>query len=273
MYESYWGLQRKPFENTADARFYYPSDSHQAAILKLRYVIESRQLAAVLTGAPGLGKSLIVQTLFRALPDTFLPRVHLVFPQLPAEELLAYLADELAGIAPESTGRSAQESVRRIQQALQQNVRRGQHTVIVVDEAHLIPDSRTVDTLRLLLNFEVDSAAAMTLLFVGQPALLPLLDRHRDLEERLAVKCLLRPLDLEEAIAYVSHRLQQAGASRLVFNEAALEAMHELSRGVPRQINRLGDLALLIGYAEERREISAEAIHAVSQELVTVGPE
>ena len=79
MYESYWGLRAKPFENNSNEDFYYPSETHQAAMLKLRYAIENRRDGAVLTGAPGLGKSLLIRMMYRMLPETITPRVHLVF--------------------------------------------------------------------------------------------------------------------------------------------------------------------------------------------------
>jgi general secretion pathway protein A len=273
MYESYWELEHKPFENTSNAHFYYPSESHQAALLKLRYAIENRRGGAILTGAPGLGKSLLVQTLFRMLPEPVQPRVHLVFPQMPTAELLHYMAHELVGEPTEQGSRSIEVAVRRIQYALQNNVRAGRHTVMVVDEAQVITDLQTLDTLRLLLNFETDSVTPLTLVFVAQPSFLPVVDRHPGLEERLAVKCLLRPFDLDESVSYVHHRLKQAGATQSIFDDGALETIHNLSGGVPRQINRLCDLALLIGFAEEQTTIDSPAIEAVSEELVAVTPE
>jgi general secretion pathway protein A len=168
---------------------------------------------------------------------------------------------------------TVEESVRTLRGKLQQNVRAKHHALIVIDEAHLIQDPKTLDALRLLLNFETDGVGGLTLLFAGQPSLLPMIDRHRDLEERIAVKCLLRPLDLEETIAYVHHRLLAAGGSRPIFTNAALEALHALANGNPRQINRLCDLSLLIGFAEEQHEIDAPAVEAVSNELVSVTPE
>jgi type II secretory pathway predicted ATPase ExeA len=103
--------------------------------------------------------------------------------------------------------------------------------------------------------------------------LLPVLDRHPALEERLGVKCLLRPLNLEETISYVNHRLSAAGARRPLFDTGALEALYHLSHGAPRQINRLCDLALLVGFAEEQPSITAAQLEAVSDELVVVSPE
>ena len=107
MYESYWQLDEKPFENCADPRFYYPGESPQAALLKLRYAVENRRGGALLTGASGTGKTLIVAMLRRMLGETHAPFVHLVFPQMSTADLLAYLADELEGSNRASGGSSA----------------------------------------------------------------------------------------------------------------------------------------------------------------------
>jgi general secretion pathway protein A len=271
MYESYWGLNSRPFDGGFDA-FYYPCEAHQGALLKLRYTIENRRGAALLAGPAGVGKTLVVGALAGQLPEAFGPFVHLVFPQMPAAELLVWLAEELG--AGQLGGNSTIEaSVRALSRALEENCQRGRHAVVAIDEAHLLPDGDALETVRLLLNFEHQGAPALTLLLVGQPSLLPALDRMPGLEERLAVKCLLRPLTLEETISYVNHRLTAAGATRTIFETDGLEALFYLTRGLPRRINRLCDLALLIGFAEEQPSLGAAQIEAVSQELVTVAPE
>ena len=131
----------------------------------------------------------------------------------------------------------------------------------------------TLETMRLLLNFQVDMQPALTLLLVGQPSLLANLDRMSGLEERLGVKCLLRPFTEEETLSYISHRLTNAGGDAGIFQQAALEAIHALSSGVARRINRLCDLALLIGFADQLEQIAAEQIESISAELVTVMPD
>jgi general secretion pathway protein A len=273
MYESYWQLASKPFENTTDTRFYFPAETHQGALLKLRYAVENRRSAALLTGGSGLGKSLVIQTLLRGLNESFVPRVHVVFPQMPADQLLAYLAESLSGTQSSGATPPIEQSVRTIERLLAQNVQQGRHAVVVIDEAQDLEESNTLETIRLLLNFEHDAVSAMTVLLAGQPALLPVLDRTPGLDERLAVKCLLRRMTVEETISYIEHRLQAAGAARPIFDATALEAVHHLSHGVPRRINRLCDLALLIGYAEERTQIQREQIESVAEELVAVVPE
>ena len=97
MYETYWQLQEKPFDNTCDPRFYYPAESHQTSLLKVRYAVENGRGGAVLAGPPGCGKTLLVHMLRQALGPACTPIVHIVFPQMSAPELLSYLADELTG--------------------------------------------------------------------------------------------------------------------------------------------------------------------------------
>ena len=127
----------------------------------------------------------------------------------------------------------------------------------VVRLKDLLEGNRAWEALRLLLNFENAAGPLLTLLVLGLPALLPLFERMPHLEERMGVKCLLRPLTLDETVSYVTHRLKVAGANRDLIDSAAMEALYQLTQGVPRRINRLCDLALLIGYAGEQPSISA----------------
>jgi type II secretory pathway predicted ATPase ExeA len=266
MYESHWQLAARPFDHSADARFYYPGESQQGALLKLRYALENRRGAALLTGAAGLGKTLLAQTLTRQLGESISPKVHLVFPQMPSGQFLAYLADQLgAGGGPTLT---IEQSLRRIETRLRENTKAGKHAVIVIDEAHLLDDSQVLETVRLLLNLEHEARPLASFLLTGQTSLLLAIERRPDLEERLAVKCLLRRFKPEETMGYIQHRLTAAGATgRAIFTDGALESIHQESLGIPRRINRLCDLALLVGFAEELTSIGPDQIAAISEEL------
>ncbi|MCL4203242.1 MAG: AAA family ATPase [Pirellulaceae bacterium] len=268
MYTNYWGLDCRPFDKQDDPRFYYPSETHQATLLKLHYAIENRQGAGLLAGMSGLGKTLLVRSLFESLPEEYQPRIHLRFPQLNPESLVSYLAAELTG--ERSSGHSLEVHLQRIETGLAHCVDQGQHALVVIDEAHLLCGTDTMETVRLLLNYE----PAWTVLLVGQTALLPALERMPELEERLGVKCLLRRFTADETVAYVSHRMHAAGAADVhaIFEPQALEVLHQRADGVPRKINRLADMALLIGFAEEQRTITADRIEAVADELTTIAP-
>ncbi len=270
MYESFWQLDAKPFETGCDPRYFFPGEAHQAALLKLRYAIENRRGGAMLTGASGVGKTLLARLLQSTLAENITPIVHLVFPRMETGELLAYLADELQGSSLSHGTPGTHESVRRIQSFLAKNTELGQHAVVLVDEAHLIDDIALLEALRMLLNFEFDGRPALTLLLVGQVGLMTAMERTPQLEERIDVKCLLRPFGRAETAAYVDHRLRTSGAVKGLFSNDAMDTLHELSGGVPRRINRLCDLALLIGYAEELDMITPAHLQSVQRELVAV---
>jgi len=273
MYESYWQLSRKPFDSGCDPQFYHPAETHQSALLKLRYAIENQRGGALLSGPSGAGKTMVVALLRQLLDESGTPLVHVVFPQMSAEDLLAYLAGRLSGSGETAGESGVPQCLERIERSLAAAAERGRRPVVVIDEAHLLADRRTLEAIRLLLNFEVSGRAGMTLLLSGQPGILPILERMPAVEERLGVKCLLRPLSAAETAQYVEHRLRAAGAERTIFEPEALAALYELSHGVPRRINRLADLALLIGYAEQSRTIDASKIESVNEELVCVVPE
>ncbi len=287
MYEHYWQLTRNPFEGGVDPRAYYPAETHQGALAKLRYAIDQRRGAALVTGPSGVGKTLLLRVLAEHLGPECHPLVHLVFPQMPAAELLSYLAAELDSALDERMGSaggandnqrenressepgvpSIEASVRRIQRRLAQNAAQGRHAVLIVDEAHLLEGRPALEALRLLLNFESAAGTDATLVLVGQTSLTPIIGRMPQLEERLGVKCALRPLELAETMSYIQHRLAVAGGERPIFDSSATVAVHRLSHGLPRQINRLCDLALLVGFAEDQRAISAADVEAVCQDL------
>jgi general secretion pathway protein A len=270
MYLDYWQLAAKPFEPVVDRAALYPCEAHEAALLKLRYAVENRRGAALVAGPAGAGKTMLVQLFCGELSEAYRPQAHLVFPQMSSRDLLVYLAEQLGAPPADPPRHTIEESVRRLEFLLQQNARQGRHAVVVIDEAHLLEDCGLLETLRLLLNFEAAGQPTLTLLLVGQMSLVSAAGRLPSLDERFAVKTLLRAFSAEETAGYVRHRLQAAGAVRDIFTPDALEAVHYLGHGTARQINRLCDLALLVGFADKLPRIAAEQIEAVSEELVAI---
>jgi type II secretory pathway predicted ATPase ExeA len=264
MYENYWQLQAKPFEDAIDTDFYYPSSDHQAALLKLRYAIENRRSATVLTGSSGTGKTMLLQCLLQQLPEHIAPIAHLVFPQMPADQLLASLADRLCGPVENSDIR---RSLQRLEQFLENNASSGQHALIIIDEAHLLAENGTLELIRLLTNLHWNGRPVLTVMLSGLPRLLTSLERMPELEQRVAVKCVLSRFTETETACYVQHRLHAAGNDSPIFDASALKALHEMAQGVPRRINRLADLSLIVGFAGEQHALTAEHVDAVAEEL------
>ena len=255
----------RPFDHGYEGCFFYPTETHHATLLKLRYAIENRRDLAVLTGQSGIGKTLLVHHLLRSLPSVNEPRCHIVFPQLPEAELMVYVADQLAGQVSAETV-DLRTTVNRFEALLRSAVQAGRYPVVVLDEAHLLADPLTLEKFRLLLNFRHAEHSMFTLILVGHTSLLAMLEESTELQNRIDTCSVLQPLSVEETIGYIQFRLAAVGIQQQVFTYAAQEAVHYGTSGNPRAINRICDLALLMGYAQDRQEIGIEVIHAVLEE-------
>lgn len=270
MYKQHWGLSQRPFENRIEPQYYYPAETHQAALLKLHYAIENHRAAAVLCGPSGMGKSLIIESLRTQLADSFRPLVHIVFPAMSGEQLVRYIVNQVDP-SPEESATEVWSDLTRFESFLQESIQAGRHPVIMVDEAQLLEQHALLEPLRLLLNVaasDADGESAWTLVLAGQPTLLSHVERYHALDERLSVKCMLNRLTQEETEAYIQHRMRTAGSnSSDVFTAEAIERIHVFSQGVPRKINRLCDLSLMVGYAEDLNEIKCETVDSVHGDL------
>jgi MSHA biogenesis protein MshM len=278
VYLEHWGLSRLPFRDEADPDLYFPGESFEAALLKMRYVVENGLGAGLLVGDVGTGKSYLTRLLDARLPSGRGPVVRLVFPRPTSEEFLADLAAELAEhVADEPTTASPRErfplgvdgAIRRVLRLLDTLAAEGRHPVVVVDEVHLLDDVRLLHTLHLLLNHQPHGRLEFTLLLVGLPIVIPRIERVPQLDDRIAARALVRRMTRRETADYVAHRLEVAGGTASPFDAAATTALFERSGGLPRRVNRLCDMALLVGYADHRRSISADVVEGVAEELVT----
>jgi type II secretory pathway predicted ATPase ExeA len=182
---------------------------------------------------------------------------------MPAAELMTYLAAELG--VPGGGDASLARSLRRLRQMFSASVERGQRPLLVVDEAHLIDDPATFESLRMLLNFATQGPPDLSLLLVGGPEVL--LRLPHGLADRLTARCLLGPLSEAESAAYVLGRLAAVGASTEIFDSQALADFHLAAGGLPRRLNRLADLALLIAYAEGRPGPDTRDVQIATREM------
>jgi general secretion pathway protein A len=270
MYESHWKLTTRPFDPRFSSDFYYPSESHQASLLKLRYAIENRRSVAVLGGTSGIGKSFIIHQLRQQLPEKIGPVIQVAYPAISSDELLLYLARQFA-VTNASAIVSPSTAIEAIESTLRQNMQNDQHALLVFDEAEWLESQGSLEVLRLLLNLglqEATSESALTIVLSGQPIIVGQLERHPALDQRVAVRCLLQNFNVEETHAYIGHRVRQAnGQIEQIFQTEALDAIHHFSDGIPRRINALCDLALMVGYAQDLSTIRSSLIENVHREL------
>jgi general secretion pathway protein A len=271
MYEEYWRIRRPAFENDVDPSFYFAAPSHQGALLKLRYLIEHHKGVGLLVGANGLGKTYLMHVLERDLDPERFPLARLVFPQLSPHELLRYLAVRLGAATADRhpDGAGLDHVLCALEEHLARLTADGRRAVFIVDEAHLL-EPQHLRTLQLLLNFREEPRIEFSLLLAGRPDLLPRVERLPELNDRVALRAALRPLSETDTFEYVRHRLKTAGRGDCPFTHETMRSFWELSHGVPRRINQLCDLALLVGFADELQALTPVEIEAAAEELACV---
>jgi general secretion pathway protein A len=144
-----------------------------------------------------------------------------------------------------------------IDKASRENARDGKHTVIILDEAHMIESEAAFDVVRLLLNFFNTDGFLVTLIFVGHPELAMRLSTLKQLSQRVPISCTLTHFERYDTAAYIEKRMSIAGNGTSPFLEDALELIHRNSGGIPRRINTLCDLSLTLGCAKKADRIDA----------------
>ena len=261
MYLEYWALKENPFQNTSDPKFLCLSEQHEEALSRLNYAVHEFKACAMLTGVFGSGKTLLAQALIESLPKDQFTSAFIFNPQLTHVELLKEIVYQL-GIREHISDQKT-DVLHKLSDVLTDNYAEGRHTVVVVDEAHLIEDRLIFEELRLLLNFQKKDKFLLTLILVGQPELRDKITNIKPFDQRIALRFHLRGLKPEETRTYILHRLKVAGAQRSIFEEDTFLSVHESTGGIPRRINQVCDLALLNGFGMRAPMITTAIIKEV----------
>lgn len=265
MHEAYWGFSEPPFSLTPDPKFLFMSRAHEDAIMMLHYSITRNKGAAMLCGDIGLGKTTISRKLLDLLDPVKFKVVLIVNPILTPVQILQEILDQLD---VKIVSRNRQVLVQALHDTLIEFYERGQRVVVVVDEAHLIRSANTFEELRLLLNCQMNDQFLISLLLLGQKELKAKITKVPALEQRLAVRYQLHPLDASETNDLILHRMRVAGytGEHNIFTPDAAYELHKVTKGYPRLICQLADNALLIGMVKKAKVIDGYLMHDVIAE-------
>ena len=262
MYEDYYGLRERAFRKTPDPRYLYAGESYEEALEQLAFAVEEMELA-LLTGEVGSGKTLLSRALVDRLGERY--EIGMILnPRLSPRQFLRTVASELDAGEPRY---QANELLEQIYDRLTALDTAGRPTLLIVDEAHLIPGKPTFEEIRLLTNFQLDDRNLIAIVLIGQPELRQRLKHraYRALTQRIGAQFHLRPLSLQETAEYIRHRLKVAGCNGPLFSEAAVAGLHAASGGIPRVINHVATQALIEGMARGLQRIDADVLETVRQ--------
>jgi N-acetylmuramoyl-L-alanine amidase/type II secretory pathway predicted ATPase ExeA len=268
MFLDFYHLHQQPFGVTPDPAYLYPSRTHCEALDTLTEGILGARGFLALIAEPGMGKTTLLYQVLDGLRGT--ARAAFLFQtQCNSREFFQYLLSEL-GV--DATGMGLVAMHNKLNEMLFAEMLAGRRFVLIVDEAQNLDDS-VLETIRLLSNFETSHTKLLQIVLAGQPQLGEKLGQKQlsQLRQRIAVVQRLEALSPEETAGYVRHRLKVAGRSgEDIFEPEALALVAEQSGGVPRSINNLCFQALLEGYAQGRRTISADIVETADRKLRVV---
>ncbi len=260
MYEHQFGLREKPFSLLPDPRFLYAGHTHKMAMHMLEYGLSEQTGYVVLTGEVGTGKTTLLRHLLNTADQTvvigLVSNTHETFGELMKWIMLAFDLDYRDA--------DAVQQHRAFTDFLIQRYAQGHRVVLVIDEAQNL-GQQALEQLRMLSKINSGTDHLLQLILVGQPELRAMLNQVelRQFVQRISIDYHLKPLDLDDTRAYVHHRLVTAGGSPELFEEPAVHAVHYFTRGLPRLINSLCDLALVFAFAEDRRRVDHNTIFSV----------
>lgn len=262
-YTSRYGLEYNPFLK-GDHNPTIVTSQYREVQSRMNYLLQIRGFGLI-TGQPGTGKTTAIRNWIGSLNSAAYKTVYISLSTLTVMEFYRVLAEEL-GYEP--TYRKA-ENFRIIQQAINRYVIEKRMTpIIILDEANYLKNA-TLNDLKILFNFEMDSINKAVILLTGLPQLNTTLRlaAHEPLAQRITTNYELKPLGKEETISYINEKLKEAGSHMEVFEKNALEAIAGASNGVPRMIDKISNQALMIGNVINQNIITSETIMKTVEDL------
>lgn len=270
MYYEYYALKENPFSITADPDFFFSSTRHMEAFTHLAYGIRHRKGILAITGEIGTGKTTLCRMLLNRL-DPSVKTALILNPNFSNVQLLKLIIQDL-GI--ETKARNRYDLIDALNKFLIEQSSQGHNVALIIDEAQNLRVNQ-LEQIRLLSNLETYKDKLLQIILVGQPELLDKLKltELRQLNQRIAVRYHILPLDRKEVHDYINHRLSiaflgQKNRKQVHFTDKAVDNIFENSKGTPRMVNILCDRALLAGYTAETYTIDEHIIHRCVQEVV-----
>ncbi len=260
-----------PFENVNDASFFYYSTQHREALARMNYAVRQKKLGVLLTGEYGTGKTFLSRVLKKVFSEDKYIFVFITNPRLKPLEFIKEINYQLGGKLKGNSVPEKMDFLHSIQDALEEYARKEMFVVIVVDEAQSIQRDDLLEEIRLLLNVQSENAVLFTLILLGQPLLEEKVEKIPQLRQRLSIRYKLSSLNKEETKEYIEHRLKIAGAVRRIFTDGAYKEIFSLSKGMPRAINNICDLALLSAFIARKEAVDEDTIVHVGEDLGEMG--
>ncbi len=267
MYQRFYGLHERPFDLTPNPRFLFLTAKHREALSNIEYGIAGRKGITLLIGEAGTGKTTLIRAALDAVRRPDGRCVYLSNPTLTRDEFYEFLAAGF-GLSEEAAGSKA-KFLLELDHTVAARHAAGGYTALIIDEAQSLP-LELMEEVRLLANLETATDKLLPVVIAGQPELAERLNEPelRQLKQRVALRCDLGALDIQETASYISGRIRIAGGDiAQIFTREAVATIHERSRGIPRTISVICDNALVSGFAADMKPIGRAIVLEVCRDF------
>jgi type II secretory pathway predicted ATPase ExeA len=263
IYKSVYNLEGQPFRLAPDHRFSFGHQTYDDAKSYLKYAISEGEGIVVITGAPGTGKTTLISSLISELEHDQVQVGVVTNVQLDSSNLLDMVIDAFSMQLDRTDSASIMEGLKLY---LRHQCEKGRRVILVVDEAQGL-SAELLEELRLFSNLQHNTQLMLQIFLVGQE---PLMDIVRSpgmeqLHQRLIAAAQLKPLDFEQMVDYVIHRLSCVGwKNDPSISDEALSLVHKFSAGVPRRINLICHrLFLHAGLNKKHELVGGDALQVI----------
>ena len=260
LYLEHFGLKEPPFRITPHTDFFFDGADRGATLEALEYAVLHDEGIVKVSGEVGSGKTMLCRVLMERLPE-HVATIYLATASLERDEILLAIADDLQLHLSRDRATLA---LRALQDHLISLYAAGRRVVILIDEAHVMPEA-TLEQVRLLSNLESNRHKLLQIVLFGQPELDQNLARQslRQLRDRITHSFRMRPLSRAEVAMYLSFRMRAAGyRGPDTFAPAAVSRIARASGGLTRRINILADKSLLAAFSEGTHAVTARHVRA-----------
>ena len=283
-YHLHWALEHAPFSIESDNSLFVLSAGHEQALDKLYRGLVGRKSFLLITGAPGTGKTLLLQTLMDLAaeqceflvihPEDLNPNdpnaMHLGALALAAaqrNQQKTGVSQTNRDLAVETKISNAEHNAKFRDYLRKARIDR-RHPTIVIDEAQKLSNT-ALETLRCWSNLDNHHGRAVQFILSGQRSLSARLNTPSltSLKQRISMRCELPALSLAATRHYIAHRCLLAGAEHSLFEQSVVIRIYSLSQGYPRLINSIADALLLQAYLRGGRAVTLADVARVSHDL------
>jgi general secretion pathway protein A len=264
-YFSTFNLQKEPFSNSPDPRFFFQSRMHMGCLQRLELSIRLRRGMSVVLGEVGTGKTTLCRHLIHDLTADEKIETHLVLdPGFPDSRSFLHFLASIFHLPSSLCNRGSDWQIKNeIQKYLfRQGFEEGKILVLIIDEGQKI-DGSSLEILRELLNYEANECKLLQIVIFAQTEFQKILWEVPSFADRIGLFTKLGPLGLRDTRALIRFRLRMAAGGHPLpelFTPLGYLAIHRATGGYPRKIIHLCHRVLLAMIIRNRTRAGWSAV-------------